>query len=251
MLLPSAPTRNVRFRYPARPDALVFRSFKLTVEAGTTVALVCTITVYNIVPPTVMTLCSVPYVYTSNDVSCTDILLRLYVKSCRSLLFRPGEKHSTYDSSFNTDVLSAALFVVVYLVRFIRAIRARHPIYTVCTSVRRSFSTFHAPARNEHKVTVQRIHACLPLSASTDSSYTTKRSRLGTTRVRGGLNRPLQGGCGVRELLYAHLSFARLARISTSGGVGTLWVHRYVKVVLPSAFQLVTPPPARIRGRIP
>ncbi|CAN0552675.1 unnamed protein product, partial [Ectocarpus sp. 8 AP-2014] len=28
------------FRYPARPDALVFRSFKLKVDAGTTVALV-------------------------------------------------------------------------------------------------------------------------------------------------------------------------------------------------------------------
>ncbi|CAM9316144.1 unnamed protein product, partial [Ectocarpus sp. 13 AM-2016] len=32
--------RKVRFRYPARPDALVFRSFKLKVDAGTTVALV-------------------------------------------------------------------------------------------------------------------------------------------------------------------------------------------------------------------
>ncbi|CAN0167487.1 unnamed protein product, partial [Laminaria digitata] len=32
--------RKVRFRYPARPDALVFRGFKLRVEAGSTVALV-------------------------------------------------------------------------------------------------------------------------------------------------------------------------------------------------------------------
>eukprot|EP00903_Cladosiphon_okamuranus_P019102 g17578.t1 len=32
--------RKVRFRYPARPDAVVFRNLRLTVEAGTTVALV-------------------------------------------------------------------------------------------------------------------------------------------------------------------------------------------------------------------
>ncbi|CAN0358832.1 unnamed protein product, partial [Hapterophycus canaliculatus] len=32
--------RKVRFRYPARPDAIVFRKFKLKVDAGTTVALV-------------------------------------------------------------------------------------------------------------------------------------------------------------------------------------------------------------------
>eukprot|EP00904_Undaria_pinnatifida_P011832 jgi/Undpi1/777/HiC_scaffold_10.g04241.m1 len=32
--------RKVRFRYPARPDAIVFRDFKLRVEAGSTVALV-------------------------------------------------------------------------------------------------------------------------------------------------------------------------------------------------------------------
>ena len=32
--------RKVRFRYPARPDALVFRNFNLRVESGSTVALV-------------------------------------------------------------------------------------------------------------------------------------------------------------------------------------------------------------------
>eukprot|EP00752_Nemacystus_decipiens_P001377 g1364.t1 len=32
--------RKVRFRYPARPDAVVFRNLRLTVDAGTTVALV-------------------------------------------------------------------------------------------------------------------------------------------------------------------------------------------------------------------
>ncbi|CAN0000823.1 unnamed protein product, partial [Choristocarpus tenellus] len=32
--------RNVNFRYPARPEAKVFRDFNLTVEPGTTVALV-------------------------------------------------------------------------------------------------------------------------------------------------------------------------------------------------------------------
>ncbi|CAM9155268.1 unnamed protein product [Pylaiella littoralis] len=32
--------RRVRFRYPARPDAIVFRNFKLRVDAGTTVAVV-------------------------------------------------------------------------------------------------------------------------------------------------------------------------------------------------------------------
>lgn len=32
--------RKVRFRYPARPDALVFRNFRLRVDAGSTVALV-------------------------------------------------------------------------------------------------------------------------------------------------------------------------------------------------------------------
>lgn len=150
LLLPSFLTRNVRFRYPARPDALVFRSFKLTVEAGTTVALVCTTTVYNIVPPTtVMTLVfSVPCVYTSNGlwlcVMYRHAAARLCVTSCQLLFVLSWGNAKHYSSSsFHTDVLSAGIFVVVWCVVFARYVQGT--LYTVCMRVRRSFWTFHAP----------------------------------------------------------------------------------------------------------
>jgi len=42
--------RNITFAYPARPDAIIFKGFNLTVEAGKTVALVGASGMYDRIP---------------------------------------------------------------------------------------------------------------------------------------------------------------------------------------------------------